>query len=242
MKGVDMRNVFFIWGICILLTTSTCVNDGPVVLQTAEKNSGKKIIIRINPGEEWIHRTPFNAPPQIAVWSEDGEGNFLNTIYVSQKAATQGWVFADKNRKPDSLPAWSHRRGVRYADGLFMPTKKDPLPDAVTAATPRAQCTIITILPESPPVKRIYFEFNHSLDWNDTYRKDLPQVSPFFSEENGQPAVVYSAEIDTGRAGTVKARVSGHSDLRGRSGKIDPDVGTLSTALHIVDSITVTVE
>jgi hypothetical protein len=228
--------------VVLILVAAGCINDGPAFIKTSQLTSGKRLYIRIKPGEEWIHKTPFNVPPQIAVWMEDQEGRFLNTIFVSEKAAVQGWVFTSENRKPESLPAWSQRRGVRYADGLFMPTKENPLPDAVTAATPRSQCTIETTVPDSPRIIRIFFEFNHSLDWNGIYRKDLPRDNMFFSVENGQPAIIYSAEIDTGKAGTVQAHVSGHSDLLGISGEIDPDVSTLTTALHIADSISITVE
>lgn len=37
-------------------------------------------------------------PPQIAIWTEDTEGHYLSTIYVTHKIATQSWQAS--GRKP----------------------------------------------------------------------------------------------------------------------------------------------
>ena len=41
------------------------------------------------------------------------------------------------NRRKEALPYWCHRRGVVYDDGLYLPTKSQPLVDGMTGATPR---------------------------------------------------------------------------------------------------------
>lgn len=55
------------------------------------------IRVRIEAGKEWLHDFPVflgiskKNPPQIAIWLEDTAGNYLSTIYVSHKIATQSW-------------------------------------------------------------------------------------------------------------------------------------------------------
>lgn len=50
--------------------------------------------ISIEKGEEWMHDFPLflginkKNPPQIAIWTEDMEGHYLSTIYVTHKIAT----------------------------------------------------------------------------------------------------------------------------------------------------------
>ena len=76
-------------------------------------------------------------PPQIAVWIEDAQGRYLSTVYASSKIATQSWLAAGGNRRREALPHWCHSRGVQYADGLYLPTKSEPLADGISGATPR---------------------------------------------------------------------------------------------------------
>jgi len=53
-------------------------------------------------------------------------------------------------------------------NGLYMPTKNNPVPDAYTGATPSGNFKIRTRLdnPVSEPF-RILFEINQSWDWNE---------------------------------------------------------------------------
>ena len=111
-------------------------------------------------------------PPQIAVWLEDAEGRYLGTLYASKKIATQSWVSASGNRRKEALPYWCHQCGVVYDDGLYLPTKDQPLVDGMTGATPRADFDIL--LKEKTGVRHFYVivEVNHSTDFNDRYSED----------------------------------------------------------------------
>ena len=96
----------------------------------------------IEQGEQWLHDFPLflginkKNPPQIAVWLEDTQGNYLSTIYVTHKIATQSWQASGGNRRKEALPHWCYSRGVKYDDGLYLPTKKEPLTDGISGATP----------------------------------------------------------------------------------------------------------
>ena len=123
---------------------------------------------------------------------------YLGPLYASKKIATQGWVSAGGNRRKEALPYWCHRRGVKYEDGLYLPTKSEPLVDGMTGATPRADFDVR--LKEQTGLRHFYVmvEVNHSIDFNDRYSKDKKEDESDYSggsEGSGQPALVYKASL-----------------------------------------------
>lgn len=206
----------------------------------------------IEQGEEWLHDFPLflgikkKNPPQIAIWMEDMQGNYLSTICVSHKIATQAWQSAGGNRRKEALPHWCHSRGVQYKDGLYLPTKDEPLTDAISGATPRGNFNIKLHPADRLKQFRIKVEINHSTDFNKYYPKSAVEGDSNYSggkEGSGQPAVVYSADIDlmSGKK-SFEAILIGHSSPNGSSGSIDADLSTLTTALHIVKRITINIQ
>lgn len=63
------------------------------------------IKVCVEQGQEWLHDFPVflgitkKNPPQIAIWLEDMQGNYLSTVYVSHKIATQDWQMATAEKK-----------------------------------------------------------------------------------------------------------------------------------------------
>jgi hypothetical protein len=210
------------------------------------------IKIKIETGSEWKH--PFNLfmgikkknTPQIAIWAEDMEGNYLTTIYVSNRTATQSWMMSGGDRRKSALPYWAHRRGVQYEDGLYMPTKKNPLPDAVTGATPSGNFDV-RLVPTTEIRKFVVkAEFNHSTDFNEFYPASAEEGDTNYSGGkggSGQPAIVYEAIIDLDSdQKEYKAQLIGHSSTDGSNGELYTDISTLTTALNIVKEITIRVQ
>ena len=133
-----MHKYGIILGTCMaLLACCSCNND----LVEYKSNDLK---ITLQKGESWLHDFPLflgisrKNPPQIAIWLEDKDGNYLSTVYVTHKIATQSWLMAGKNRRKEALPHWCYSRGVKYDDGLYLPTKKEPFTDGLTGATPHS--------------------------------------------------------------------------------------------------------
>ena len=58
--------------------------------------------------------------PQIAIWVEDLQGNYLSTVYASHKIATQSWKMNGGNPRKEALPHWLYAR----ADGVSGATSK----------------------------------------------------------------------------------------------------------------------
>ena len=205
--------------------------------------------VRIEQGAEWLHDFPLflgiklKNPPQMAVWQEDLEGNYLSTIYVTHKAATQSWQGSGGNRRKESLPHWAYARGIQYKDGLYLPTKDKPLTDGISGATPRGSFEV-KLAPASV-LKQfvIKVEINHSADFNESYPKTAKEGDANYSGESGQPALIYSAEIDisSGKK-SYEAVLTGHSSPDGSSGDIYEDLLGVTTAVHIVKRITINVQ
>lgn len=233
-----------IWFLSLLIN-SGCNRD----LVEYDSNDLK---ISIEKGEEWLHNFPLflginiKNPPQIAIWAEDMEGNYLSTVYVTHKIATQSWQASGGNRRKEALPHWCYQRGIQYEDGLYLPSKKKPLTDGISGATPKGSFNVKM----SPTGKQKKFivkiEINHSTDFNDAYPKSAKEGDANYSggkEGSGQPALVYAAEVDlTSGKKEFTAKLIGHSSPDGSNGDLTKDTSSLTTALHIVKSITVYVQ
>lgn len=238
-----MGKLFFAW-ILPLLGLNSCRAE----LLEYERGDVRVEIVR---GEAWLHDFPLflgiekkNAP-QIAVWIETPEGEYLGTVYASHKIATQSWQAAAGARRPEALPHWCHSRGVRYEDGLYLPTKRRPLVDGISGATPRDSFSL-KVTPAAGLVRFVVkVEVNHSTDFNDAWPRDARAGERNYSggkHGSGQPAVVYAAQVDlSSGAGAVEAVPIGHSSADGSSGEVEPDLSQLTSALRIVERITVRV-
>ncbi len=194
----------------LLAGLTACGADGNGVITTRPDAVGRQISVRFEAGAHYKHPLKINriitikTTPQIAVWIEDTDGLYIDTLYVTKRAGTQAWrtspdLPAESIRRPESLPLWSHKRGVVYPDGLFMPTRDNPLTDAVTAASPKGDFHLTTKTPQDLLKFVVLAEINNSADFNDAYPADAQPGTPSYSGGSwgsGQPSVVYAATVD----------------------------------------------
>jgi hypothetical protein len=247
----------------LLLAAAAAPEDSPPAVMAAPMGAHGRLAITAEPGDNWQHEfrtgliSRMTTVPQMAFWLEDPDGDFVATIFVTHKGATEDWGGAAGEIKRESaLPVWYHKHrsaGVELmtlcmgCHGLRRSTDKavkdKPELDAITGATPRDAFTRQWSVPERVPLGDyvVRAEINQSLDWNDTYRKDLPETSPDYGGEDassGQPSVVYSGSITIGEVpASVALSAVGHGDPSGRTGVVFEDLDGLTTALSIVDSI-----
>ncbi len=211
------------------------------------------IKIEVKVGDEWKH--PFDLflgikkqnPPQIAIWIEDLEGNYLTTLYVSYRAGTQSWSGNSKKRK-EALPYWNHARlpfqpGQPVPDGYTGATTQSPIPDAVTGATPNGNFDLVMTPAGELDRFIIKAEFNHSTDYNEYYPKSVTQSDENYSAESGQPAVIYEVMVDltTGEK-EYKMQMVGHSSPDGSNGQLYTDLSGLTSAKDIIKKITIKIQ
>ncbi|MBX2871910.1 MAG: DUF4405 domain-containing protein, partial [Saprospiraceae bacterium] len=132
--------------------------------------------------------------PTLAIWVEDGQGNYLQDLYVSQKLAKEEFINFEHKRRPEALPVWSHRRAVKAADGLFVPDHESPIADGMTGATPTTSWVLQSQIDPSIDSIRVFMEINQSYDWNSFYHPEAFPEDPVYSGPGkvGQPALIYA--------------------------------------------------
>jgi len=178
--------------------------------------------------------------PQIAIWIEDINGNYIDTIYVTYRTAKSKWRGGKNIRRPSSLPIWSHKRGIKYGDGGYSPTEDNPLPDTMTGATPKASFIKKWQIPSNFSKNEIVIkiEVNKSFDYNEVYRKDLKKDKKYYNDVNGQPSILYEAKINLKqKKNKVNFNFIGHGNVLGENGNIYEDISFLTDALTIIESI-----
>lgn len=174
----------------------------------------EKISVAVNPGEAYSKRAP-----QIAVWVEDSDGTYVDTLFVTKKASGNKWIGSPKDGRPESLPDWYKSKGQNPAEKI----SKDEV-DATTSATPKKGIVISKDL-ELEKGKTYVFkcQVNQSFDYNEYYTKKNSGV-------DGQPAVLYSGSIiPNGKEIEIKLELKTKKDF-------------LTTADKIIESIYVIVE
>ncbi|HCY00992.1 MAG TPA: hypothetical protein DG754_12705 [Bacteroidales bacterium] len=239
-----------ITSLIFLITLSGCVSSPKTqpqekteTISTQPFPNGTPIAIIFEKGEEFYH-------PLIVFWLEDDKGQFIETLYASQSIATGTFMYGvavgkkwkkGERRKPAALPYWGHRRGIKATDGLFLPTPRDPLPDAITGATPINNFTINTKVKADTEYVKIFMEINQTWDWNHYWHNNLyPDDDDY--KTSCQPALVYMARVNLTENGSIHEMVPiGHSHPSGKTGELFPDISNHTTALKIVKSITVKV-
>lgn len=241
-----MRKMFVFIGVCVLLQVNYACNKDLLKYESGD------LRVEVEKGENWLHDFPLfmgikkKNPPQIAIWLEDTLGNYLSTVYVTHKIATQSWQAAGKNRRKEALPHWCYSRNVQYEDNLYLPTKKSPFVDGLTGATPQGSFDV-RLKPLGELEQFIVkIEINHSTDFNDFYLESAEEGTSGYSggdKGSGQPALVYVAPVNMASGKTkFEAALIGHSSADGTNGRINEDISTLTTALDIVKRITVNVQ
>ncbi|MDZ7634041.1 MAG: hypothetical protein U5L72_06205 [Bacteroidales bacterium] len=187
--------------------------------------------------------------PLMAVWLEDEQGDYIQTLFVPRAIATGVFKYGSNasgkweeaaKRAPQTLPYWSHRRGIRASDGLYMPDPENPVADAYSGATPTTSFVLQTRADKALPGKfRVMFEVNQNWDWNEYWTNDKYPDDKYYLS-NAQPSLVYESLIDMNdMRDSYVMKPAGHGDPTGATGELFTDLSSLTTALQIADSLVV---
>jgi hypothetical protein len=240
--------------IIVLLTASLAAcSTSPSVTKLAQRQSFTDIVTNMSGTGQEIEVTFYGGPslyyPLMAVWLDDDQGDYLQSLFVPRSVATGifrygsnaagKWVAASR-RAPQTLPYWSHQRGIKAADGLFMPDPDNPVADAYSGATPTTSFVLRSKADRPLPDRfSVMLEVNQNWDWNDYWTNDRYPGDPYYLS-NAQPAVVYETKIDLGDLHErYIMKPVGHSHPTGATGELFKDLSTLTTALEIADSVIV---
>lgn len=179
--------------------------------------------------------------PQIAIWFTDVDGKYLSTIYVTEKTAKSNW-FGFNVERPESLPVWSYMRKSGSEENSNHGKSNEILTDAVTGATPAGKILLFSqeIDKENFPENvSVYIELNESFDYNKYYAKEMMIDGKKYKSVNGQPSIIFKAECNIKNGGSYDFKFLGIGDVAGRNGDISTDVSHMTTALGMIEFITV---
>ncbi len=224
-----------------MVVYATLVAGQEQIVQTNTQGKGEQYTLTFKPGESFYY-------PLVAVWVEDSEGNYLQTLYVPNSIARGTFTFGKiedneykpgPKRLPATLPYWGHKRGVKAEDGLYLPSPKNPVPDAYSGASPTRAFVLHTRADKPLPAgATILVEVNQSWDWNQYWNNAKYPESEAY-KASAQPALVYRVPIDKLEENPVTMELIGHSHYAGENGKLFKDLSTFTTALQIFEEITV---
>ena len=240
------NKILLIAALCFV-TAAVCAKKKPEVFDTytyGKNAQGTTISLKFEKGKEHNH-------PLFAVWLADSAGNYIQTLYVSESVGkgffrrasrkTGHWQ-AGEIQRPATLPYWAHQRKIINEFSTYLPTPKQPVPDAYTGATPQASF-ILTLLTDNKLYGnyKLFLEVNQSWDWNEFWTNNkFPDDKEY--KTSSQPALIYSADFDTRKTqGEIQMKPVGRSHHSGSDGNIYTDLQTLTTALKIAKRITFTV-
>lgn len=211
--------------------------------------------LETNKGEEGttveIHflKGKYHNHPTFSVWVEDLEGKYIETLYVTKYLGTGIFGHASLGdrqwdtkpgpaKRPSTLPYWLHKRNIKSDDKTYLPTPDKPVPDAITAATPKGDFVLKSIVKSKLPEKFVLLlEINQPFDWNE-YWNNTKFEGEFDYYYSSQPAIVYSVIIDQSKKDAeYYLNPVGHSHYSGYDGELYTDLSTLTTAKEIAHKI-----
>ncbi|MDD3051534.1 MAG: hypothetical protein PHR06_10355 [Candidatus Cloacimonetes bacterium] len=222
MKKKVLGIILFLAVIGSILLTET------VACEEVIKSENFRVIIE--KGEIWTHKLkimPFisiNTKPQIAAWVTDTEGNYLETLYITQKNT--------KLDRPEALPYWSYSSQKSLENFAL-----------ISSATPKGSVELEGHFKGDQHVFNIFAELNLSYDHNEYFPKKAEKNDGNFSGVSGQPSLIYKCTVDTSASDDYyEFQLIGHGSPDGSDGRLYEDLSTLTSALEMVKKISLIID
>ncbi len=204
----------------------------------------KSLQLTVEPGPHWKGEGkvmlffPIEVEPSFVWWLEDGQDNYMETIYLSGKIAKGTW--RSTTGRPEALPVWGHSRGKRNEHGDLLPSEEQPFVDGQSSATPMETfiCFWDGVEALPPGEYHLYFEINIAFDYNDVWKKRVSKENRKFKNGvNGQPSLVYQAVLKVNEDIEItQFELMGTGAPLGSDGDLHPVVG-IDTALNIMSTL-----
>ena len=244
MKSYQFISILGILLIAVSACKTSRIPDAEIPEKISSNLNGSGVALEI----EFMRGEAHNHP-LMAIWTEDTNSNYIQTLFVAESLgkgifqhgdATSGKWLPAAIRRPAALPVWAHSRGIVAPDSLFVPTPENAVPDAYTGATPQISFALNTRLDKPGPQKfYVLFEINQTWDWNEYWTNNKYPDDEVY-KSSCQPSLIYRALIDLNDNTKVTSmELIGRGHHSGQDGKIYGDLETMTTALNITRSITV---
>ncbi len=250
-KIKNMRRNILI-GLLVIAVFSGCrntqmTNPEPELIQSNKDEKGTKLTMSFYSGSAHNH-------PTFSVWVEDAEGNFIETLFVTEYVAKGIYGHADlgdgrwdnkpgEAHRPATLPYWLHKKGRMGNSNEIIPTPENSIPDAISGATPKSDFILKTVATKELPSKfRVMMEINQTWDWNEYWHNDLFPGNDAY-RSSCQPALVYAVLVDKNEPGKeFFLNPVGHSHYDGSTGELFTDITTITSAKDIVHKVSAKIE
>jgi hypothetical protein len=214
----------------ILLLMLICVLMEAPAQNAPRRANSPEFTLRFEPGPHYSFRASqkvlgflpirYTVQPQVAVWLETPDGQYVMTLYITNRVEKQNWVLAPEEGRPEALPVWTHLQHTAV-DGVSSATPKGATDYSVSLAEPLSPGRYIVML-----------ETNRSYDYNDAFPESRGIV--------GQPSLIYSAEIQIGNVpSSSEFQVIGTGSPTGADGIIRPGIEGITTALELFSMLSV---
>lgn len=215
-------------------------------IETNVNGVGNSLLFEFEIGENHNH-------PTMAIWLEDMNENYVQTLYVTQSVAIGIFGHGEKQqnewrhepgpvKRPATLPYFLHKRNVKADDGTYLPSPENPIADAYSGATPKASFILNSKTNNVLEGKyRVLFEVNQPWDWNEYWHNSL-YPDDFNYKTSCQPAIVYAVTINFTEKGEYYLNPIGHSHYSGQNGNLFTNLSSITTAFRIFDSIKIVIK
>lgn len=219
--------------------------------KTVGKQEVSQSIVIDNMGDQIISVTKgssFNHPTFV-IWTEDLQGNYLSTIYIT-KAYAKGiyshelvndslWINREgPSYQPAALPYWTYKKGT-INNHTLVPDARNPYVDAYSGATPSTNFSIQSNSYSTNNSYRLLLEINQRGDWNSYWTNNkFPQSVAY--KHSAQPSLIYAVVIDNSSSDYFLNPI-GHGDPLGISDKLFTNLSTITTAKDILREIEVSI-
>jgi hypothetical protein len=238
------KSVLFLPVVILLgCASANKMSDEALLIKTSPENTRTNLTLEFFRGKTFNH-------PSFAIWTEDLQGNYIETLYVTQFVATGQYGHGEIEpgkwssqpgtlKRLATLPYWAHKRNIKTSDGVFVPTPETAVPDALSGATPVNDFILNTATQVQDKPFRLLMEINQAWDSNSFWTNNkFPGDIDYFTSL--QPALVYAVTIDPASGETeYYLNPVGHSEPSGKNGKLFTNLTTLSTAKEIAEKIIV---
>jgi hypothetical protein len=239
-----MKKLYLLLIILVSCAPNRKISEEKENLFSNQNGQGQYFEISFEKGKYYNH-------PSFAIWIEDLEGDYIETLFVTKFVASGVFGHGElepgkwdktpgRARRPAALPYWSHKRGILAPDGLYTPSPETSVVDALSGATPKTNFWLETRATSKLTSKfRLLMEINQPWDSNNNWNNaKFPGDWDYFSSL--QPALVYAVTIDPQNTETEYfLNPIGHSQPSGKDGKLYTDLSTITSAKEIADKISV---
>lgn len=229
-KIVKTGIILFLSGLALMIIIA-----GILIIRTW----GRTVMqIDIHQNRQLIYLSTFSEPPQFAIWLENPETKELKTVFVTHRVGIGDWE--GKANVPVALPQWF--RLFRGNGKTAKESGSAELSDmAISGATPKEDYFSIRVEIKPGSEWICWIEMNLAGDFNDYYPEFDLETLREDEFSNGQPALLFSAEIIAEEGKAYTPVLSAQSVWEDGEVRVEPVSEGVTTAKDVFDSMQISV-